>query len=142
LSSRINDLLSQAARLSLPLFISLFLISFLERAARLIRASRINGRVTLFYVAYDPVFVYDESRAASYESFFVKDAVSSNHLPLDVGEKREGYTYVFLEALVCGIAINTNAQNLCVALLKVGEISLIRLQLLRSTASKSQHIKG
>ena|SRR5438067_1231983 len=114
----------------------------LEGAARLIRARWINRLVALLYVADDPVFVYDESRAASDESFFIKDAVSSNHLPLDVGEKRESYTYVFLEALVCGIAINTNAQNLCVALLKVGDISLIRLQLFGSTASKSQHVEG
>lgn len=93
-------------------------------------------------MAYDAVFVYDESRAATDESLFVEDAVSSNHLTLDVGEERESNAYIFLEPFIGSIAVNGNAQNLRVVLFKVGEIRLIRLQLFRSTAREGQHVEG
>src|SRR4051794_38572816 len=90
----------------------------------------------------DTVFVDDESGAAADEPLLVKDAVSSDHLTLDIREKRECDAYVLLEPLISSVAVNANAQNLRVALLKVGDTSLIRLQLLRSTARKGEHVKS
>jgi len=114
----------------------------LERAACLIRARRINRRVTLLYVTDDPIFVYDESRPAADEPRFVEDAVVFNDLSLDVGEEREGHSDVFLKPPVGCIAVNRDAQNLRVTILEVGNISLIRLQLLRSTAREGEHVKS
>jgi hypothetical protein len=118
------------------------LISFLECAARLVRARRVNGGSPLLDVAYDSVFVDDEGRTASDEPLFVKDAVGLDHLSLHVAQQWECYSDVFLEAVVGSVAINTYADDLRVALLEVGNISLICLQFLRSTAGKSQHVKG
>lgn len=90
----------------------------------------------------DPIFINDESRPAANESLLVEDAVLPDHLPLDVGEKRECHADVFLEAIVSRIAVNADAQNLRVILLEFGNISLIRLQFLRSTARKGKHVEG
>ncbi len=90
----------------------------------------------------DSVFVDDECGARSDEPLFIEDAVSSHHLSLDVAEQGECHSYVFGESLVGGIAVHANADNLCIALLKFGDISLIRLQLFRSTAGEGQHIES
>lgn len=128
--------------LLLPLPLRSFQSLLLERAARLIRARRINRLCALLYVTDYTALVYDECGAASNEVLFVEDSISSNDLPLDVGEKRESNTYIFLESLIGGIAVNANAQNLRVALLKVGDIRLIRLQLFRSTTRKGENVEG
>jgi len=93
-------------------------------------------------VADDPVFVNYESRAAADETSFVEDAVSFDHLALDVAEQRESYFDVFLESLVGCVAVNADAYNLCVRFFEFGEISLIRLQLFRSTAGEGEHVEG
>ena len=78
-------------------------------------------------VADDPVFVYDEGGATTDEPLFVEDAIGSNYLSLDVAEQGESHPNVFLESLVGGVAIHTDADDLRVGLLEVGNISLIRL---------------
>lgn len=75
----------------------------------------------------DPIFVYHEGGTAADEPLLVKDAVGSNYLSLDVAEQGECYTDVFLESLVSSVAIHTNADDLRIGLLKIGDISLIRL---------------
>ncbi len=114
----------------------------LERTARLIRSRRVNRFSTLLYVTDYPVLVYDESSTASDESFFVEDTIRSDHLTLYVGEERECDSYVLLESSVGGVTVNRNAQNLRVILFEVGNISLIRLQFLRSTARKGKHVES
>jgi hypothetical protein len=75
----------------------------------------------------NPVFVYDKSSAAADKPLLVKDAVGSDHLSLDVAEQGERHPYIFLEAIVGGVAVNADADDLCVALFEIGDISLIRL---------------
>lgn len=99
----------------------------LKRTARLVSARRVNGRSTLFDVPDNAVFVDDESGAAADEPLLVEDAVSLDHLPLDVAEQWECHPYVFFEAVVGGVAVNTDADDLRVALFEVGNISLICL---------------
>jgi hypothetical protein len=93
-------------------------------------------------MADDAVFVDDESCSAANEPLLVEDAVGFDHLPLDVAEQGKGHAYVFLEAVIGGVAVNADADDLRVALLEVGDISLIRLQFLRSTACEGEHVKG
>ena len=78
-------------------------------------------------MADDTVFINNEGGAAADESLLVKDAIGFDHLSLDVAEQWKSHTYVLLEAIVSRVAINTNADDLRVALFKVGDISLIRL---------------
>ena len=103
------------------------LISFLECAARLVSARRVNRRRSLLDMADDPILVDDEGGAAADEPLLVKDAVSLDHLSLDVAEQWERHPDVFLEAVVSGVAINTDADDLRITFLEIGDISLIRL---------------
>jgi hypothetical protein len=93
-------------------------------------------------MADDPVFVYDESGTAANEPLLVEDAVSLDHLSLDIAEQWECHPYVFLEAVVSRVAVNADADDLCVRFFEFGNISLIRLQLFRSTAGEGEHIEG
>ena len=115
---------------------------FLECTARLVRARRVNSRSSLLDVADDPVFVNDECGAGANKPLLVKDAVGSDYLSLDVAQQRESHTDVFLETIVGGVAVNADTDNLRVALFKVGNISLIRLQFLRSTSGEGEHVEG
>jgi hypothetical protein len=90
----------------------------------------------------DAVFINGEGGARAVASLFIKDAVVFNYLPLEIAEQGESHADVFLEAFVGRVAVHANSQNLCIALLEVGDISLIRLQLLRSTTGESQHVEG
>jgi hypothetical protein len=96
----------------------------------------------LFDVADDSVFVDNEGSAAADEPFLVKNAVGFDHLSLDVAEQREGHTDVFTESLVSGVAVNTDADDLRITFLEIGDISLIRLKLFRSTAGEGEHVEG
>ena len=93
----------------------------------MICAGRINRLGPLLDVADDPVLVDDEGGAAADEPLLVEDTVSPDHLTLDVAQEREGHSDVFLKAFVGCVAVNADAYNLCVALLEVGDISLICL---------------
>jgi len=93
-------------------------------------------------VADDTVLVYDEGGAAADEPLLVEDAVGFDRLPLDVAQQGEGHADVLLEPLVGGITIDADPDDLRVALLEIGDISLIRLQLFRSTACEGQHVEG
>jgi hypothetical protein len=108
----------------------------------LICARRIDGRFTLFYVLYDALFINRECSTRSVPALLVKDAVVFNDFTFEITEQRESHAYVFLEASVSRVAVDADAQNLRVALLEFGNISLIRLKLFRSTAGESQNIEG
>jgi len=113
-----------------------------QRAASLVRTRWVNGRLPLLYLTYDSILINSESGARAVATLFVKDAIVFNHLALKIAQERKGYSYVFLEAFVSGVAVNTDAQNLRVALLEFGNISLICLEFFRSTARESQHVKS
>lgn len=93
----------------------------------MIRAGWINRLRSLLDVADDPVLINDEGGAAPDEALLIEDTVSPDHLPLDVAQEREGHSDVLLETIVGCIAVNADADDLGIALLEVGDISLIRL---------------
>ena len=100
---------------------------FLKCAARLVGTRWINRRSPLLDVSDDSVFVDDESSATANESLLIEDAIGFDHLSFDVAEQGKGHSDVFFKALVGSKAVNTDADDLCIGLLEIGDISLIRL---------------
>ena len=90
----------------------------------------------------DPFFIHGECGARAISTLFIKDAVVLNHTTFEIAEQRKCHADVFLKAFVGREAINADAQHLCIALLEFGDIRLIRLQLLRSTAGEGQNVEG
>ena len=78
-------------------------------------------------MADDPVFVYDKGGAASDKPLLVEDAVSFDHLPLHIAEQGKSHPNVLGKPLVGGEAVYTNADDLRISFLEIGDISLIRL---------------
>jgi hypothetical protein len=91
---------------------------------------------------YDPVLIDAERGSCAISTLFIKDPIVFNHFPLEIAEQRECHSYVFLEAFVGRIAVNADPQDLRVCLLEFGDIRLIRLQLLRSTAGEGEHVES
>lgn len=75
----------------------------------------------------NPFLVDDEGRAAADESLLVEDAVGFDYLSLHIAKQRKCHSYVFGKTLIGGKAVNTDADDLRVGLLEIGDISLIRL---------------
>lgn len=93
-------------------------------------------------MTYDSIFINGEGGARPVPALFVKDAVIFHHLALEITEQGKSHSYVFLEAFVRRVAVNTDSQNLRVALFEFGNIRLIRLEFLRSTAREGEHVEG
>jgi hypothetical protein len=66
----------------------------------LIRARRVNRRASLFDVANDSFFVYDEGGARAVAAFLVEDAVVADGGAFEIAEERERDLDVFGEARV------------------------------------------
>ena len=90
----------------------------------------------------DSILVNDKSGTAADESLLVEDAVGFDDLSLDVAEQGKSHPDVFLEAVVSGVAVNADADDLRITFFEIGDISLIRLQLLRSTPGEGEHVEG
>ncbi len=89
-----------------------------------------------------PVLI-DHKRGAITEALrFVENSIILHHCSFEIAEERECYSNVLREAFVGGNAIYTDAENLRVGSFEFGDISLIRLQLFRSTAGKGQDVEG
>ena len=112
-----------------------------EHVARFVGARRINCRVAFLDVSDDPLFVYHERRAIAVALLFIKRAVIFHHGAFEVAQEREGEADVLREAFVGRNTVHTNAENLRVGSFEFGDISLIRLQLLRSTTPEGENIK-
>jgi len=115
---------------------------FLDQGADLEGAGGVEGRGALLDVLYAAFLVEDEGGAARPTFFFVEDAVFLGDFALEVAQQREGYAEVLAEALVGRVAVDTDAENLGVVGFEFGDISLIRLQFLRSTAGEGEHVEG
>ena len=108
----------------------------------MICASRVNRRFTLLDVPDDALFIDRKRSACAVTAFLVEDAVISNHLAFEIAQQRKRHLNVFGETFVGCVAVRTDSQNLRAALLKFGNIRLIRLQFLRSAAGEGENVKG
>ena len=106
------------------------------------RAARVNGRLADLDMLDHAVFVDHECGAVRKALLFVQNAVVLGYRPLEVAEKREVKIFLLRKRGVGRRTIHTDAENLRVGLLEFGDISLIRLQFLRSATGEGQYIKG
>ena len=88
----------------------------------------------------DAFFVDQEGGAISKPLLLVKDAVLLDHGAFEIAEEWEGNSDLFCEFAVGGNAVYTHSENLSFGIFELGDISLIRLQFLRSTTCESEHI--
>src|SRR5262247_4132189 len=119
----------------------------LKQTARLESGGRINRCTAFFDVANDALLVDNESGARTEALGFVENAIVLNDLALlEVAEKWEaqplGFCGEFLRPMVeRGHAVHADAENLCFRVGEFGDISLIRLHLLRSAPGEGQHVE-
>jgi len=102
----------------------------------------INRHISFVDVLNDSVLVDDKRGAISEALLFVKNPVVFDDCSFEIAEERKGDADVLREAAVGRNAVDTNTENLSIVAFEFGDISLIRLQFLRSTTGECQHIKG
>ena len=113
-----------------------------QDVAGIFRAGWIDGLVSFFDVLNDPVFIDYKGRAIPVTTFFVEEAVVPNDLAFcKVAQDRERHADLFCEFTIGGNAVHTEPEHLSIIRFEFGDISLIRLHLLRSTTGEREHIK-
>lgn len=100
----------------------------------------IDRDVSFVDVLNDSFFIDHEGSAISETLLFVEDAIVFDDSAFEITEYRESNSNLFGEFAIGGNAVDTHAENLCVGGFEFGDISLIRLQFLRSTTSERQYI--
>ena len=118
----------------------LTLFVFQQTAGR-VRAARVNRIPVFINVPDDAVLVDDERRAVREAVFFVQDAVFLRDPPFEVAEQRKSKSILLGENFVRGGTVHADPNHLGPGLLEIGDISLIRLELFRSTPGECQDIK-
>ena len=117
------------------------LLFVFEQTAHGVCAARVDGRGILFEVLDDAFLVHDKRRPISEAVLFVQDAVLLGNGPLKVAQEWEAEAFLFGKRFVGGRAVHADAEDLRAGLLEFGDISLIRLQLLRSAAGERQNVE-
>ena len=112
----------------------------LEHVTRVDNRGWIDRDVSFVDMLNDSVFIDHESSAISEALFFVEDAVVFDDSAFEIAEYRKGNSNLFGEFAVGGNTVNTHAEDLRVVGFEFGDISLIRLQFLRSTTGECQHV--
>ena len=119
-----------------------------ELQADIDRVVWINGAGVEFDVLNFSVFVNDEGCAArplvfvSAHRVFLQNPVSGEDLVIHVAQEREGDADLLGEGRVGGRAVDADSKNFRVACLELGQISLIGLEFLRSTAGEGEDVEG
>ncbi len=93
-------------------------------------------------VANDAILIDDEGDAIGKEASEAENAVSLGHLLLGVAQQRETRSRLFGKLAVPVLTIETNPQHLRPRGFELGYITLIRLNLFRSTGRGGANIKG
>ena len=112
----------------------------LEHVTRVDNTRRIDRDVSFVDVLNDSFFIDHESRTISEALFFVEDAIVFDDSAFEITEDWESNSNLFCEFAIGGNTVNTHSENLRVGGFEFGDISLIRLQFLRSTAGKRQDV--
>ena len=114
----------------------------LEHVTGLDDSGRIDRHVSFVNVPDDAFFIDQEGGAISEALLFVEDAIVFNDGAFEIAEDGERNSNLFCEFAVGGNAVDTHSEDLSLVGFEFGDISLIRLQFLRSTTGKSEYIKG
>ena len=113
----------------------------MEHVTRLHDGCRIDGDVSFVDVLDDAFFIDQEGGAISKALLFVEDAVLFYHGSFEIAEEWKCDADVLSKTAVGGNTVDADSENLSVSSFELGDISLIRLQFLRSTTRKREHIK-
>jgi hypothetical protein len=105
-------------------------------------SSWINRYISFIDVLNDPILVYYKCSTIAEALFFVEDSVIFHHGSFEIAEQWKCDADVLRKAAVGGNAVDADSKNLSICSFEFGDISLIRLQLLRSTTGKSEYIEG
>ena len=112
----------------------------LEDVASLDYSGRIDRYISFVDVPDDAFFIDQEGGAISEALLLVEDAIVLNDGAFEIAEYGECDSDLFCEFSVSGNAVDTHSENLSLVCLEFGDISLIRLQFLRSTTGKGEYI--
>ena len=105
------------------------------------RAARVDGGCILVDVPDDAFLVHHKRGPVGESALFVEDSVFLGNGSLEITEERVSDLKLLGIFFVGKSAVDADAENLSVGLFEFGDISLIRLELLRSTAGKRQNVK-
>ena len=103
-------------------------------------SSWINRYISFIDVLNDSILVYYKCSAIAEALFFVEDSVIFHHGSFEIAEQWKCDADVLSKAAVGGNAVDADSENLSICSFEFGDISLIRLQFLRSTTGKGEHI--
>ena len=105
-------------------------------------ARGIKGVRAFLDMANDAVFVDHKGDAVGKEARKIEDAVSLGRLLVDVTQQRETRARLLGKSAVPFLAVEADPQHLRARSFELGDITLIRLDLLRSTGRGGANIKG
>ena len=103
-----------------------------KQTAGLVRAARVKCILTFIDVPDDAVFVHHQRCPVREPLLLVQNTVFLRNLSLEITKQRKINSFLLRESFVRSGAVNANPQDLGAGFLELGDISLIRLQLLRS----------
>ena len=112
----------------------------MEHVARLDDTCRIDRDVAFVDVSNDAFFVDQEGGAISKALLLVEDAIVFYGSAFEITEDGKCNSELFCEFAVGGNAVDTHSKDLSLISFELGDISLIRLQFLRSTTGKGEHV--
>ena len=110
--------------------------------ANRVSAGWVDGRVSLLDVLDDAVAIHHKGGPSGQAVILVQDAVILGDLVGHIAEQGKVHADFIGEFLVGYETVDTDAQNLSSGGFEFGDISLIRLEFLRSTTGKSEHVKS
>jgi len=129
------------ARSTLATGHSSLLFAVFEQTTRRAGAAGINRILARLDVLDHAVLVNHERGTVGETMFLIQNAVGLRNGSLKVAQKGEIDVFLLGKGAVGGRAVDADAQNLGSILLEFGDISLIRLQLLRSTTGEGEYIE-
>ncbi len=112
----------------------------LEHVTSFNNSGRIDRHVSFVNVPDDAFFIDQEGGAISKTLLLVEDAIVFNDGAFEIAEDGKSNSELFCEFAVGGNAVDTHSEDLSLVGFEFGDISLIRLQFLRSTTGKGEHI--
>jgi len=124
------------------LLLSAYCLLFSGQVARLNGARGINGIGAFVDVANDAVLIDHEGDAVGEEAGEVENPVGLSHVLFGVTQQRETRAGLGGKLAVPLLAVEADPQHLRARGLELGDITLIRLDLFRSTRRGGANIKG
>ena len=111
-----------------------------EHVTCLRSAAGIDRDVSFVNVPNDAFFIDHEGGPIAEALLLVEDTIIFDDGAFEIAENRKRNPNLFCKFAVGGNTVYTHAENLSIGRFEFGDISLIRLQFLRSTTGERQHI--